>query len=135
MARRQLSGFIGATAALASMLALSACGTATIDDAVPAAAHPQPPAAAAEEAETAASPPPAASFSRPGDYPNLNVVPKPAAAQITAEEKTTDTTLLRSIRAQQRAQGAGGKSGSTAEELRRIGRSHASDALRQIEGE
>lgn len=144
MARLRLSGYIGVTAVLACLLPLSACGTATIDDAVPAGAYPQPPLATAAPATpdtaTAAqvdepSTAPAASFSRPGDFPNLNVIPKPAAAQITTEEKETDTTLLRSIRAQQRAQGAAGKAGSTAAELRRIGRSHASDALKQIQGE
>ena len=123
MTGRRLSGVGVGTAVLACLLPLAACGTATIEDAVPVAAS------------EASAPQPAPPFSTPGDYPNLNVIPKPAASQITADEKAADTTLLRSIRERQQAQGRAGKTGSAAAELRRIGRSHASDALRQIEGE
>ncbi len=125
--KRFLRG-LAAAGALAAPVFLAACGTATIEDAVPVSATAQP--AAATGASLAA-----VTFSRPGDYPNLNVIPQPAAAQITEAKREADTTMLRAIREQQQADGRGRGAAGTAGELRRIGRSHATDALKEIQGQ
>jgi hypothetical protein len=147
MTGRRIRRPFAAAAAFAALLVASGCGTATIEDAVPVsttaptagAATPAPTTASGDASTVAAAAPvqPAAPFARPGDFPNLNVVPQPAATQITSEEKEADFTLLQAIRAQQEAQSraASGDKKTTAAELRRIGRSHASDALKEIEGE
>ena len=120
---------------LAVALASAGCGTTTIEDAVPTSATSDP-APQAELAQAGAPAAPAAPFARPGDYPNLNVVPQPAAEQITPAEKQSDTQRLRTIRSQQAQEGrdAARYRGSAAD-LRRIARTHAAEALKQIEGE
>lgn len=123
----RLSDFFALSAAVLAV-ALAGCTTASLQDAAPAAAL-QPEAAGAA-APAGAGP----AFSTPGTYPNLNIVPTPAATQITAEQKQQTTNELRGKREQVAAQKAGSSRDSSAE-LRRLGRSHAEEALRQIEGE
>ena len=101
-----------------SLLPAGGCTTATIEDAVPAAALETPAGEAA--------------FSTPGDYPNLNVNPAPAATQLTDEERRQEADALRARRQQLAGQGGGSVRDSSAE-LRRLGERHASDALKEIE--
>lgn len=126
------------------LLPASGCATATIEDAVPAAAlespaaeQPESPAAEASETpavQTPGTPVGQAAFSTPGDYPNLNVVPAPAAAQLTDEELRQEADALRARRDQLSGTRSGGVRDSSGE-LRRLGRRHAEDTLREIEGE
>ncbi len=121
-ARRILDFFASSSAAVALTMALAGCTTANLADAAPeAAVQPQP-------ADTGPA------FSAPGTYPNLNIIPKPAATQITSRQKSETTSALREKRAQVAAQGRG-STGDSSAELRRLGRSHADEALREIEGE
>lgn len=137
MTSRRFPPSIAAAGTMAAILLLSACATATIEDAVPVSATALP---SADETATSATATPeasatAASLSRPGDYPNLNVVPQPAMTQITEDKRDADTTMLRSIREQQQAAARARRSTGSAAELRRLARSHAKDALKEIEGQ
>lgn len=104
--------------AVALALALAGCTTAAIEDVAPAAA---------------ADPWPERAFATPGDYPNLNVVPTPAAAQFTEEEKAERMGELRSRRDSLNSQAAGRGVRDRTAELRRLGRSHADETLKAIE--
>lgn len=92
------------------------CTTASLEDAMPQAAAPQPP------------------IVQPGQYPNLNVTPQPAATQLTESEKLALTSELRARRTAQAAEGQGSSATSNSAELRRLGATHAQDALKVIEG-
>ena len=107
--------------AVLSLLPAAGCATATIEDAVPAAALEAP----AGEAV----------FSAPGDYPNLNVNPAPAAAQLTDEERRQEAASLRERRAQQADDARANAVHDSSKELRRLGSSHARDVLKEIEGQ
>jgi hypothetical protein len=140
-ARRILDFFASSSAAVALTMALAGCTTANLADAAPeAAVQPQPATVATQSAESGAAPEPVQpadtgpAFSAPGTYPNLNIIPKPAATQITSRQKSETTSALREKRAQVAAQGRG-STGDSSAELRRLGRSHADEALREIEGE
>lgn len=121
---------LAACGALAVLATLAACATATIEDAVPVSAAPGPPAV--EETATADGQP---VFSAPGEYPNLNVSPQPAAAQLTEAEREAGTADLRARREQLAADTAATGVQDRAEELRRLAQSHADDALKEIEGQ
>src|SRR5690606_19189350 len=102
--------------------ALQGCGTATIEDAVPAGA-----------VQTSAQPrPSSAAFATPGAYPNLNVIPTPATEHLTPEEVAAKSEELRQRRDTLSA-GGGGVADETAT-LRRLGNSHADEGLKAIEG-
>ena len=103
------------------LLLASGCATATIDDAVPAAALEAP------ASETA--------FSAPGDYPNLNVNPAPAADQLSDGERQQEADALRERRAQQAGDRRANAVRDDSSELSRLGRRHAEDALKEIEGQ
>lgn len=140
-ALRILDNFASSSAAVALALALAGCTTTNLADAVPEAAlQPQPAPVATQAAASDVAPADAVpadtgpAFSEPGTYPNLNVIPKPAASQITSRQRSQTTSELREKRAQVAAQGRGSSRDSSAE-LRRLGRSHAEEALREIEGE
>lgn len=126
-------------ALLAASLLLPAggCATATIEDAVPTAALENPAAEAVADSAAGAqreNPAGGAAFSTPGDYPNLNVVPPSAAAQITDAERRQEADALRARREQLAGTRAGGvRDGSG--ELRRLARSHAQETLKEIEGQ
>lgn len=101
--------------------ALAACGTASvIDNAVPVGAHAQP-----------ASGP---VFAAPGQYPNLNVVPTPAAPQFTSQQTTDGAQELRERR-DRLARETTASAEDRSDELRRIGSRHADEALKRIEGQ
>lgn len=101
---------------------LQACGTATIEDAVPHGAL-QPTSAGASQT---------APFAQPGQYPNLNIIPAPATTQLTPAEVENKTEELRAKRS-----GLGAATGSRPDEserLRALGGQHADSVLREIEG-
>lgn len=132
-ARRILDIFAFGGAAMA--IALAGCTTTNFADAVPEAAlQPQSAAADTQSAAGVAPADTGPAFSQPGTYPNLNIIPKPAASQITSRQRSETASELREKRAQVAAQGRGSAPNSSAE-LRRLGRSHAAEALREIEGE
>lgn len=109
---------------LAFSLPLAAgCATATIEDAVPVAALKEP-----QE-----RPAPTPGFSRQGEYPNLNVVPAPATAQLTGEEVASKTAELRARR--DRLTGGAGNSSAGPSSLSGFGGAHTDEVLRQIEGQ
>lgn len=120
--RRQYArprGFIAALL-LAGCAAGAGCASAKIEDAVPTSA------------EAAAQP---QAFAAPGEYPNLNVIPTPAAEQITPQERAAQTAELRSRRESLQARGGGGAATDDRAELRRLGQRHADQALEMIESE
>jgi len=86
----------------------AACGTATIEDAVPGA-------------------------SRSGVYPNLNIPQQAATEQLTAEETRAGIAALSAARAGQEAEGED-TTESDAERLRRLRESHSDAVLKEIEG-
>jgi hypothetical protein len=102
------------SAALAAVLALPACASATIEDAVPQST------ATAGPIDT-------------GTYPNLNIVPVAATEQLTEAERAAKTAELQAARQGIPAGDAGAASSDP--QLRKIAATHAEDALRQIEGE
>lgn len=102
---------------------IAGCGTAAIEDGVPAAALEQSAHRPAEAPST---------FSQPGDYPNLNIIPRPAAPQLTESEVETKANELRARR--ERLSGGGGRAADSSAELRRLAAGHADEALRQIDG-
>lgn len=115
-------------------LFLAGCATATIEDAVPAGALPQ--AAAAGAVEAAAQTAPAEERApTAGTYPNLNVAPAAAAAQITPQQRASETAGLRAKRAQLAQETGGAKATGDAQELRRLASTHADKVLKEIEGE
>ena len=103
-------------------LAGSGCATATIEDAVPVSA-----------AQTGEAAPAAASG--PGAYPNLNVTPETAADQFTDAQKNAEAERLRATRAQVTGQARQQSVPDRSAELRKLGASHADEAVRIIEGE
>jgi len=80
----------------------------------------------------AAAPQPA--IVQPGQYPNLNIAPQPAATQLTEVEKQALTSELRARRTAQAAEAPGASATSNSAALRRLGATHAQDALKVIEG-
>lgn len=146
---------------IVGLLAVSGCGTTTIEEAVPQGAlEPTNIIGEAPDAEseasalntvdpTAGSPPdsdndgiaPAeetASSGGPintGEYPNLNAVQRGALAQMTPEEKQAYLERLSAARAGQDAVGAGGSSDATKARLRALARSHDEETLKQIEAQ
>ncbi|CAG1002864.1 hypothetical protein RHIZO_02970 [Rhizobiaceae bacterium] len=69
-----------------------------------------------------------------GQYPNLNIVPTAAAPQLTAAEKNAKLAELEAAR-RQAVGGASGKPVSNDAKLKKLARTHAEEALKQIEGQ
>ena len=88
-----------------------------------------------DEAQPAAAAAQQVPFANPGSYPNLNVVPTPAATQLTEAEQAQSTTLLQSIREDQAQTSRTMRPRDDTAELRRIGRTHAEETLGIIERE
>lgn len=119
MARLRRTAFSTASG-MAMALALAACTTANLQDAMPAAA----------QAGAAA---PQSPYTGPDGYPDLNVPMQAAAPQITDEDFQATSAALRA-----RRDGLGGRGaapGTSAEELRRIAGSHGDETIRAIEGQ
>ncbi len=68
-----------------------------------------------------------------GEFPNLNVLPGTAAAQITPEEKAVMLGELRAKQAGVAAAAARAKPADQVQNLRKLGATHAKDALEDIE--
>jgi len=114
----------GRMASLAVLCALAACSTTNLEDLAPG-----PSVTAVSSAPAAGE---AASLSRPGDYPNLNVVPRPATAQFTDEEREAEAAALRARREQL---AGGGVVADRRDDLRRLARTHGDKAIEAIEAE
>lgn len=69
-----------------------------------------------------------------GQFPNLNIAPVPAAEQLTAADKNAKLAELEAAR-KQALRGAAGKPASANAGLKKLARTHAADALKEIEGE
>lgn len=146
-------------AAMLGFIAVSGCGTTTIEEAVPQAAlepaniigeAPDPEGEASNSVavdsaantlsangETAGSGEAASSRGpkNTGVYPNLNEVQRGALAQMTPAEKQAYLDRLSAARAGQNAAGAGESSDATKARLRALARSHDEETLRQIESQ
>ena len=97
----------------AATLALAGCASSTIDNAVPAAGGPV----------------------NTGQFPNLNIPAQAAAPQFTPEQR--DASLAELQAAKQRQSGGPGPDVTPADtqRLKKIAQSHASEALKKIEGQ
>ncbi|QPC87586.1 hypothetical protein GA830_13135 [Mesorhizobium sp. NBSH29] len=106
--------FFGArlTSIAALAMLLVGCASATIEDAVPSGAN--------GPANT-------------GTYPNLNIPPQSAAEQISAEKKAADLAALNAEQQQNAAFGAAPSGQTDPALLRRLGQTHGTNALKQIE--
>ena len=89
---------------------LAGCATASIEDAVPEGA-----------------------LATAGTYPNVAVEPPAAAAQISEEQKTAETSDLRAKR-DALAQRSGAAEADVSRELSDLGASHGEAVLKEIEG-
>ncbi len=112
----------------AAVLALAGCAGTTTGDAVPAGAGSSPALASADVVGTGPSAP-----RQTGQFPNLNVVPKPATSQFTdAESSATTGDLLRAqARARQTVESLS-KPGE-GERLRVLGNTHGAAVIGEIE--
>jgi hypothetical protein len=148
-------GFIAAgrplavAAAVSVSFALAACTTASIDDVAPVAPAvatvPQPTPRPEEPPVTEQALLPVDNDAQPselaggprktGEFPNLNVQPGAAAAQITPAEKAAMLGELRAKQAGVAAAAANAKPPDRVQNLRRLGSKHAEDALEAIEKE
>lgn len=97
-------------------LAAASCSTLALEDAAPTtlAAAPDRPL-------------------QPDGYPNLNVPMEAAAPQIAEDERQRTVEELDALRRKQQAQAGVSAAESEAERLRALARSHAEQALREIE--
>lgn len=112
-------GFLGRSVAVAGLLALASCSTASIEDAAPVATAPTQPNLVGPR-DT-------------GSYPNLNIPPQQAAPQFTDEQARAklDALNAENAAAQNPARAAARRDSAS---LNALARSHGSDALKQIEG-
>ncbi|MGE0499700.1 MAG: hypothetical protein AB7I79_10620 [Rhizobiaceae bacterium] len=130
------------TICVIAAIGLSACTTASIDDVAPVAADfpPAPAAPASDTREEAVEPVLRANALAPlgepantGTYPNLNIQPDAAATQIDAVEKASGISKLKATQSQTTARTAGLRATSDEARLRKLGQTHADDALKAIE--
>lgn len=145
-----------------AVAALSGCATASLEDAAPTTAAidatlpeqtvavPTPlaggtgagasgPAAASVESATVTDADiPAAGITAParqtGQYPNLNIVPTAAAPQLTAAERNAKLAELAAAQ-RQAVRGASGKPTANEAKLKKLAKTHAQSALKEIEGQ
>jgi len=136
------SGVARAALGLALMsAALTGCASATIDNAVPASSATLMPPPAEGTAAPAVVDASAAVEAAPGDsppldtgtFPNLNIKPQVANAQISPEEKQAQIEALTSAQKQQAATAAAGNKTTDPVLLRNLAATHAKDALKEIE--
>jgi hypothetical protein len=108
-------GVVPAAVGLALMSAtLAGCASATIDDAVPAAAD---------------------GPRNSGTFPNLNIKPQVATEQITPEEKQAQVASMTAAQQEQAAKASAPKDTTDPMLLRKIAATHANDALKEIEAQ
>ncbi|RST86413.1 hypothetical protein EJC49_10530 [Aquibium carbonis] len=111
--------------AVATMLALAGCAGMSIDDAVPAGARSS---ASAPVVGTGPSAP-----RQTGEFPNLNIVPKPATAQFTDAETSATTSELRLAQERARRTVQSLSAPGEGERLRVLGNTHGAAVLGEIE--
>jgi hypothetical protein len=126
-------------AVIAAVCLAPGCATSTTGDAAPtAAATPgqTTPAIAATEPTPTTITEVQLSSGEPkntGTFPNLNIPPQSAAAQISAQQKAARLAELNAARSGQKAPpGAAGTSASKTR-LKKLASSHATEALKEIE--
>jgi hypothetical protein len=140
---------VSAALLMSAALPLAACTTASIDDVAPAPAAtsastaPQPtprPEAPGADGQALASADGDAEAAEPGAgprntgaYPNLNVTPGTASAQLTPSEKAALLAELRAKQAGAAAAVAKARPADQIEALRALGDRHGDDALKEIE--
>jgi hypothetical protein len=108
-------------------------GTATNPDAV--SANPEIVDAPVETVAVPAEPMSSDGPKNTGTFPNLNIKPGVAAAQITDEEKAAELQALQAAQAEHNATLAtAGKGIENPALLRKLAAEHAKDALKKIEG-
>jgi len=139
-----------------AVAALSGCATASLEDAAPTTAAidatlpeqtvavPTPTplnggvSVASGAAATSVADIPAAGMSAParqtGQYPNLNIVPTAAAPQLTAAERNAKLAELAAAQ-RQAVRGASGKPTANEAKLKKLAKTHAQSALKEIEGQ
>lgn len=155
-----MRGWRGVALIAFAVAGLPGCTTANIDDVVPVAATEQglpeqtaaiptptpasgdagaamPSTAAVaagtgQPAESVAGAPGSARLT--GQYPNLNIVPTAAAPQLSGAEKRAKLAELDAAR-KQAVKGASGEPVSDDAKLKKLARTHAEDALKEIEGQ
>lgn len=125
---------IAMPAAMLAVLAAGGCATATIEEAVPAGALQHEQALQGQDQGQAAQEQ-GAVFSRPGEFPNLNVIPTPAAPQLTDGERAAQAAALRARRDQVTGAAASRGVADRSTELRRLATTHTDTVLREIESE
>lgn len=135
---------------------LSGCATASLEDAAPTTAAidatlpeqtvavPTPTplnggvSVASAAAATSVADIPAAGMSaaasQTGQYPNLNIVPTAAAPQLTAAERNAKLAELAAAQ-RQAVRGASGKPTANEAKLKKLAKTHAQSALKEIEGQ
>jgi hypothetical protein len=100
-----------AIAAIAAIL-ISGCASSSVANAVPPGAH---------------------GPAKTGTFPNLNIPPKQAAAQLTPDETKADVGALQSAQQQNAARAAAPSGQSDPALLRKLAETHAADALKEIQ--
>lgn len=87
--------------------------------------------------DLASAPPSGLSSGQPtdtGTFPNLNIPPQSAAAQITPEEKAAKFSELQAAQAAQSSP-PGGRATANQSRLKKIAATHAAETLAEIEGQ
>ncbi len=126
-----------AAPAMVICLLVSACGTTTIEEAVPQEALQESTVtaddttiqAAETEAQTSGGP------DNSGEFPNLNRIQHGALEQMTPAEKQAFLARLQAARDEQAATGSRTNRSTSQGELEQIARTHDGEALKEIEGE
>jgi hypothetical protein len=117
-------------AVIAAVCLAPGCATSTAGDAAPtpAIAATEPTPATVTEVQLSSGEP-----RNTGTFPNLNIPPQSAAAQIGAQQKAARLAELNAARSGQKAPpGAAGTSASKAR-LKKLASTHATEALKEIE--
>ncbi len=110
----------------AAMLALAGCAGVSIEEAVPAGAQSSPSATTVGTGPSAPR--------QTGEFPNLNVVPKPATDQFTETEASATTSELRLAQERARRTVQSLSAPGEGERLRVLGNTHGDAVLGEIEG-
>ena len=111
--------------ACATVLALAGCAGLSMEDAVPSGARSQSTAAVVGTGPSAPR--------QTGEFPNLNIVPKPATEQFTDAESSATTSELLQAQARARRTVASFDSPGEGERLRVLGNTHGAKAIVEIE--
>ncbi|MGC4023975.1 MAG: hypothetical protein QM744_01640 [Mesorhizobium sp.] len=75
---------------------------------------------------------PSSGATNTGTYPNLNVKPATATAQLTQEERDAAVASLKGASAGQTAAGKGAGTTASEAQLRQLGATHSDEALKEI---